>query len=143
MIWARCRGGKLFRTPRAVGVGQQPREAVLLVAAAEAPDGSGIALPAGGDAVDRFAPGEGQEDPGALDLEERERGLTGDALQEGEVSRGEDNRARFATAHGATSRQEKWQRCFLSSIAAAPNFLQDFWPGPLATQRTPVAVSVG
>jgi hypothetical protein len=30
--------------------------------------------------VDRFASGDGQDDPGALDLEEGERGLTCDAL---------------------------------------------------------------
>src|SRR3954470_18120519 len=69
MIWARWRGGNPLGAPRAVGVGQQPSEAVLLVAAAEAPDGGGIALPAGGDAVDRFASGDCQDDTGALDLE--------------------------------------------------------------------------
>ena len=80
MIWARCRGGNPLRTARAVGVGQQPSEAVLLVAAAETPDRGGIALPAGGDAVDRFAGSKGQDDTGTLDLEEGERGLAGDAL---------------------------------------------------------------
>jgi len=70
MIWARWRGGNPPGTPRAVGVGQQPSEAVLLVVAAEAPDSGGIALPARGDAVDRFASGNGQDDTGTLDLEE-------------------------------------------------------------------------
>src|ERR1043166_4041758 len=61
MICVRWRGGTPLGAARAVGVGQQPREAVLLVAAAEAPDGGGIALPAGGDAVDGFASGDGQD----------------------------------------------------------------------------------
>jgi hypothetical protein len=61
-------------------VGQQPRDAGLLVATAEAPDGRGVALPARGDALDRFAGGDGQDDAGTLDLEEGERGLACDAL---------------------------------------------------------------
>ena len=80
MIWARWRGGNPLGASRAVGVGQQRGEAVLLVAATKAPDGGGIALPAGGDAVDRFAGTKGQDDTGTLDLEEGERGLAGDAL---------------------------------------------------------------
>ena len=80
MIWARWRGGNPPGTPRAVGVGQQPSEAVLLVVAAEAPDSGGIALPARGDAVDRFASGNGQDDTGTLDLEEGECGLACDSL---------------------------------------------------------------
>src|SRR5437588_3059866 len=62
MIWARCRGGKPLGAARAVGVGQQAGEAVLLVAAAVAPDGGGVARPAGGDGVDGFAGGDGQDD---------------------------------------------------------------------------------
>jgi hypothetical protein len=80
MIWARCRGGNPLGPSRAVGVGQQPREAVLLVAAAATPNGGGITLPARGDALDRLAGGHGQDDPGTLDLEEREGGLACDAL---------------------------------------------------------------
>jgi hypothetical protein len=80
MIWARWRGGNPLGAARAVGVGQEPGAAVLLVTAAVAPDGGGVALPAAGDALDRFARGDGQDDPGALDLEEGERGLACDAL---------------------------------------------------------------
>jgi len=80
MIWARWRGGNPLGPSRAVGLGQQAGEAVLLVAAAVAPDGGGVALPAGGDAMDRFAGGDGQDNPGALDLKEGERGLACDAL---------------------------------------------------------------
>jgi hypothetical protein len=80
MICAFCRGGKPLGASRAVGVGQQPVDAVLLVAAAEAPHGGGVTLPAGGDAVDRFAGGNCQNDAGTLDLEERERGLARDVL---------------------------------------------------------------
>jgi hypothetical protein len=85
--------------------------------------------------VDRFAGGNGQDDAGALDLEEGERGLACEALEVDEVTRGEGNRARFATTQEAASRQEKGKRCFISSIAAAPNWLQDFWPGPLVSPQ--------
>lgn len=89
MIWARCRGGNPLGASRAVGVGQQPLDAVLFVAAADTPDGGGVALPACGDGMDRFAGGHGQDDPGPLDLEERQRALACQALQMGEVARGE------------------------------------------------------
>jgi hypothetical protein len=61
-------------------VGQQPGQAVLLVAVADTPDGGGVALPAGGDGLDRFAGSDGQDDPGPLDLEKGKRGLACDAL---------------------------------------------------------------
>jgi hypothetical protein len=63
-----------------VGVGQQPRETVLLVAAAVAPDRGGVTLPLRGDPLDRFARSNGQDDAGPLDLEEGKGGLVGDAL---------------------------------------------------------------
>jgi hypothetical protein len=103
MIWARCRGGNPLGASRAVGVGQQPGEPFLLVTAAETPDGGRVALPPGGDVVERFASSHGQNNAGPLDLEEGQGGLACDALQAGEVTRGKRNRARFATAHGEPS----------------------------------------
>src|SRR5262245_9680408 len=73
MICVRCRGGNPLGAPRALGVSQEAVEAVLLIAAAVAPDGGGIALPARSDAVDRFASRDGQDNAGTLDLEEGER----------------------------------------------------------------------
>lgn len=102
MTWARWRGGNPLGPPRAVGVGQQSSEAALLVAATAAPDGGAVALPAGGDTVNRFARGDGQDDASALDLEERARGLASDALEAEEVAGGEGKGARFATAHGGS-----------------------------------------
>jgi len=60
-------------------VGQQPGQASLLVAAADAPDGGRVAFQAGGHRLDRFATGSGQDDAGALDLEVGERGPTDEA----------------------------------------------------------------
>src|SRR5262249_48080470 len=104
MIWARWRGGNALGAARTVGVGQGPGGAVSLVTAAVAPDGGRIALPTGGNVVDRFASGDGQDDPRALDLEEGQPGLLCDALEVGAVTRSERNGARFPTAHGAAFR---------------------------------------
>ena len=101
MTWARCRGGNPLGTSRAVGVGQEAGEPTLFVAAADPPDGGGVAFPLGGNFVHRFARGHGQDDAGALDLEEGEGRLVGDALQAGAIARGQGKGARFAAAHGA------------------------------------------
>src|SRR5437764_4807435 len=66
MIWALWRGGNPLGMSRAGGRGQQAGEAGLLVKAADAPDGGGVALQAAGDALDRFAAGDRQDDTGAL-----------------------------------------------------------------------------
>src|SRR5439155_12519623 len=71
-IWARSRGGNLLRASQARVIRQEPGQAALLVAAADAPDRGPVALQAGGDGPDRFAHGDGQEDAGVLDLEPSE-----------------------------------------------------------------------
>src|SRR3982750_4024088 len=115
MIWARWRGGNPLGTSRAVRLSQEGRESGLLAAAAGAP------------------PRDRQDDPCPLDLEVGERDLACDTLQAGEITAGQRNGARFATAHGAASRPEwEGQERFSSSIAAAPNSLHYFWPDPLA-----------
>src|SRR5262249_31118609 len=136
MIWARWRGGNPLGTPRAVGFGQQGREPGLLVATAEAPHGGGGALPARGDQLRRFPGRDRQDDPGPLDLEVGAGDLACDALQAGEITAGQRNGARFATAHGVAARQE-WERKwgFTPSIATAPNFLHYSWPETLATLK--------
>src|SRR6185437_16623237 len=99
MIWARWRGGNPLGAPRAVWRRQEGRESSLLLAAAEAPHGGGVTLPARGDVLHRFAAGDRQDDPSPLDLEIGEGDLTCDALQAREITAGQRNGARFATAH--------------------------------------------
>src|SRR3982751_3694198 len=137
MIWARWRGGNPLGTSRAVRLSQEGRESGLLVAAADAPHGGGVALPARGDLLHRLTARDRQDDPCPLDLEVGERDLACDTLQAGKITAGQRNGARFATAHGAASRPE-WeaQERFSSSIAAAPNSLHYFWPDPLAPLRS-------
>ena len=105
MIWARWRGGNPLGTSRAVRVSQQRRESGLLVAAAQAPNGGGVALPARGDLLHRLTVSDRQDDPDPLDLEVGEGDLACDALQTWKITTGQRNGARFATAHGAASRQ--------------------------------------
>src|SRR2546430_3395781 len=132
MIRARWRGGNPLGTPRAVRGRHQRPESGLLVAAAQAPNGGGGTLPTSGDGGHRFTTSDRQDDPGPLDLEVGEGDLACDASQAWEITAGKRNGARFATAHGAASRQElERQRCFTSSIATAPNSLHYFWPEPL------------
>src|SRR6478735_1129585 len=132
MIWARWRGGNPLGAPRAVRFGHQGRESGLLVAAAEPPHGGGVALPSRGDLLHRFTGGDRQDDPSPLDLEVGAGDLACDALQAGEITAGQRNRARFATAHGAASGQKgERERGFTPSIATAPNSLHYFWPEPL------------
>src|SRR5437764_1124004 len=134
MIWARWRGGNPLGASRAIRPRQEGRESGLLVTAAEAPHGGGVALPARGDLLHRLTAGDRQDDSGALDLEVGKGDLACDTLQAGKITAGQRNGARFATAHGAASRQEwEGQECFSPSIAAAPNSLHYFWPDPLVT----------
>jgi len=98
-----------------VGIGQKRRESGPFVAAAEAPNRGGVALPTSGDLLQCFAISHRQDDPGSLDLEVGEGDLACDALQARKITAGQRNGARFATAHGEASRQE-WKRktCFTS-----------------------------
>ena len=64
-------GGNLLRTAEAGFVQQESLQAALLVAATDAPDGGPVTLQPGGDRLDRFPGGNGQDDAGMLDLEPR------------------------------------------------------------------------
>jgi hypothetical protein len=54
---------------RARVVGQDVPQPTFSVTAADAPDGGPIALQAAGDVADAVSGGNGQDDPGVLDLE--------------------------------------------------------------------------
>ncbi len=112
---------------RPAGTGTQPQEETGLMNTVYRLGSRMRRLTSGYAGFTIFA-GNRQGDTGALDLEEGETGLAGDALQVGQISRSEDKGAGFATAHGATSRQEMGRRPLISSITAAPNSLQGFWP---------------
>src|SRR5262245_8585336 len=63
-IRARCRGGNPQWAPGLGLVQQEALPAALLVAAADAPDGGGVATQAGGNRADRLAAGHRQGDAG-------------------------------------------------------------------------------
>src|SRR5689334_7450934 len=90
-----------------VGVVQQESlQPTLLVAPADSPDGGRIALQAGGQRVDRFARGDGENDTGMLDLEPSQVPGTGHGLEDRDVRGSDREGARFPATHGRTSDPE-------------------------------------
>jgi hypothetical protein len=102
-IWARWRGGNLLGTPDAGVVQQEVFQPALLVAATDPPDGGPVTLQARGDNLDRFAGGDGQHDPGMLDLKPGQAATPGYALQDGGIGSSDGQGARSASTHRATS----------------------------------------
>ena len=93
-IWARCRGGNLLGTPDARVVQQEVFQPALLVTATDPPDGGPVALHPRGDRLDRFPGGDGQHDPGMLDLEPGQAATVGHALQDRGIRVGNGQGAR-------------------------------------------------
>src|SRR5215468_10723000 len=124
-IRARCRGGNLQRVPGLGLVQQEALPAALLVAAADAPDGGGVAPQPGGDGVDRLAAGDRQGDAGVLHLVEGQMAGACNRLEDRDVRGGDTQGARLPAAHGRTScgrsrAQPSAYRCseFLALLAA-------------------------
>src|SRR5687768_12389188 len=103
-IWARCRGGNLLGTAEAGVVHQEFLQPALLVAATDPPDRGRVTFQAGGDRLDRFAGGNGQDDASVLDLIPTEPAMAGHRLQDGEISCRHGQGARFASTHGTASK---------------------------------------
>lgn len=74
-------------------------QATLLVASADAPDSSSIALQAVGKIAHTLASGNGQDDPGVLHLEPRQAAVMGDKLQDGPIGCQDSQRAGSSTTH--------------------------------------------
>jgi hypothetical protein len=74
-------------------------QAGLLVAAAESPDGGPVTLQAGSDCPGRFAGSDGKHDAGVLNLKEDQASALGHGFQDGEVGRGNGQRARLSATH--------------------------------------------
>jgi hypothetical protein len=104
-IWARCRGGNLLGTPLARIVYQEPLQAALLVAAANAPDGGPIALQPGCDIADALASSNCQDDPGMLHLEPSQVATAGNGLKDGGIRWLDGQRARLSTTHMEASKK--------------------------------------
>src|SRR5947208_8134541 len=102
-IWARWRGGNLLRTPDPGVVQQEFFQAALLVTTADPPDGGPITLHPRGDALNRFAGGNGQHDAGMLDLKPGQAAAAGDRLEDGGIRVSNGERTRLTSTHGATS----------------------------------------
>src|SRR5919204_1468707 len=101
IIRARWRGGNPRGTTGAVRGGQEPGEAGLFVAAAQAPDRGPIALQPRGQGRNRLTVGHGQEEARSLHLEEGQRGAPRDLLKESAIMGGQGYGTRFSTTHRA------------------------------------------
>jgi hypothetical protein len=88
---------------RAWVVGQDVRYPTFSVTLADPPDGGAIALQAAGDLADALSGGNGQDDPGMLDLEPSQATVVSDELQNRSISFGEGQWARFSTTHTQAS----------------------------------------
>jgi hypothetical protein len=66
-------------------VQQEVFPAALRGAATDPPDGGPVALHPSGDRLDRFAGGDGEHDPGMLDLEPGQAAPVGHRLQDGDI----------------------------------------------------------
>jgi hypothetical protein len=106
---------------RAWIVGQDVLYPTCPVALADPPDGGAIALQAVGDCADALPGGNGQDDPGMLDLEPSQATVVRDELQDRSIRFGEGQRARLSTTH----EQASVKGLFLN-ITDDPNLLHDF-----------------
>jgi hypothetical protein len=88
---------------RAWVVGQDVPHTTFSVTLADAPDGGAIALQAAGDFADAFSGGNGQDDPGVLNLEPSQATVVSDELQNRSIGFGEGQWARFSTTHKQAS----------------------------------------
>ena len=78
---------------------QKFRQATLLIASADAPDGGSIALQSGCEIAHTLAGGNGHDDPGVLHLEPRQAATVGDELQDGPIGCRDGQRAGSSTTH--------------------------------------------
>jgi hypothetical protein len=88
---------------RARIVGQDVPQPGFPVAPADPPDGGPSALQAAGDVADALPGGNGQDDPGVLNLEPSQATVVCDELQERNIRFGEGQRARLPTTHEQAS----------------------------------------
>jgi hypothetical protein len=88
---------------RARLVGQDVPHTTFSVALADPPDGGAIALQAAGDLADAFSGGNGQDDPGMLNLEPSQAAVVSDELQNRSIGFGEGQWARLSTTHKQAS----------------------------------------
>jgi hypothetical protein len=89
--------------PRPRVVRQDAPQPAVSVAAADAPDGRPVAPQAAGDLADALPGGDGQDDPGVLDLEPGQATVVCDELQERGIRFREGQWARLPTTHEGTS----------------------------------------
>jgi hypothetical protein len=84
---------------RARVVGQDVPYPTFPVALADPPDGRAVARQAAGDFADALPGGNGQDDPGVLDLKPSQAAVVRDELQDRNVRFREGQRTRRSTTH--------------------------------------------
>src|ERR687895_2002556 len=127
-IWARCRGGNLDRMPRARHLGQDTLQPRLFIAPTQPPDRGRIALHLKDHGLDALAIGDGQHRPCSLDLEPRQSATACNLFEDRLIVSGQQKTTWFSTSHEQSPRLLALS---LGLIVAAPNFLQNLWPGTL------------
>jgi hypothetical protein len=84
---------------RARVVGQDVPHPTFSVSLADPPDGGAVATQAAGDFADALPGGNGQDDPGMLDLEPGQATVSRDELQDRSIRFGQGQWARLSTTH--------------------------------------------
>jgi hypothetical protein len=76
---------------------------VLLVAAAKSPDGGAVTPQASGNLLDRIARSDSKHDARVLNLKEGQASALGHGFQDGQIARGDAQRAGLSATHGKAS----------------------------------------
>jgi hypothetical protein len=131
-IWARWRGGKLLWATGTRAFPQHAAEAVLLVTAANPPNGADVALGLDGNVLDALSASNAQEDLRMPHLEPRPRTAPCYRFQDRNITGIRHQTTRFSTAHGQPPLPEM---ASISRSAAAREFLALFRARDLARIR--------
>lgn len=95
------------------------REATLLVTTAGPPNGGLVARQTGSDRLERLTSRDGQDDPGASDLEPRQRLATGYLLKGRKIGGRDGERMWSSTAHTSSSHPSNSLHDFVPPRATA------------------------
>jgi hypothetical protein len=114
--------------PRARHLGQDTLQPRLFIALTQPPNRGRITLQLKGHGLNACAFGDGQYHPCSLDLKPRQGATACNLFEDRLIVSGQQKTTWFSTSHEQPPRLLALSP---SLIVAAPNFLQNLWPGPL------------